>query len=116
MVVTFQIPIREDGDRGNGQLHPPFRWKLLQNALYEGFGGWTRGADVKEGMWKDTETSHPVRDRTQRTYKVDVPVERLDEIKALLRRACITFAQKAIRAEIRGEAHYLSEESDDHPL
>ncbi len=115
VVVIFQIPIREDADKGSGKLHPPFRWNLLLNALYERYGGWTRQADIKEGMWRD-EKSRPVHDKTQRSYKVDVPQERLDEIKALLARACNTFMQNAIRVEIRGEAHYVSEAPNDEQL
>jgi len=115
VVVSFQIPIREDADKGNGKLHQPFRWKLLHDAIYERFGGWTRQADIKEGMWRD-EQDRPVRDKTQRSYKVDVPEERLDELKTLLSRACNTFMQKVIRVEIRGEAHYVSEAPNDEQL
>ena len=45
-----------------------------------------------------------------------MPEERLDEIKALLARACNTFVQRAIRVEIRGLAHYVTEGTHDHGL
>lgn len=114
IVVIFQIPIREDDDKGSGKLHPPFRWRALHDALYTNFGGWTRGGTV-QGVWRDPEKNRPVHDKS-RTYEVDVPEERLDEIKGLLRRACLTFVQKCIRVKIDGKALYLSEEPHDESL
>ena len=115
IVVTFLIPIREDPVIGNGQLHPPFRWKALQDALIERFGGWTTSTAEAHGAWVDPSTNEPVEDRS-RVFEMDVDEDRLDEIRALLRRACRTFVQQCIRVVILGRAEYIEGCPDDEPL
>lgn len=130
--VWFQVPLREDGDKRRraressrrtrnrragpplGPLHPPFRWKALEDSLTRTFGGWTREPDV-EGEWFDDEQGKAVRERS-RAYTVDVPDDRLDELEALLRRACVTFVQKCIRMVVNGRARLIREESNEEPL
>jgi hypothetical protein len=47
VLVEFQIPITEDKTIGNAKLHPPYRWKRLQNVLFERFEGLTFTGLVK---------------------------------------------------------------------
>lgn len=131
LTARFQVPIQEDTDKAarsgarrrrstrTGQarpvLHPPFRWRLLENALTEQFGGWTRLAGTAEGEWFDPEQGKAVRERS-RVYEVDVSEERVGDLEALLRRCCITFVQKCIRLVVDGRARYVKEESNDEPL
>lgn len=115
IVVTFLVPIREDPGTGNGEPHPPFRWKALQDALQESFGGWTTPSGEVRGVWIDPATNQPVED-TSRVFEVDVDEERLDEIRALLRRVSVTFVQQCIRVTILGRAEYIEGGSDDVPL
>lgn len=129
--VWFQVPLREDGDKRLrarktprsrtrrakpllGPLHPPFRWKLLEATLTRTFGGWTRQPDV-EGEWFDDEQGQAVRERS-RAYSVDVPDERMDELEALLRRACVTFVQKCVRMVVNGRARLIREGKHEEPL
>lgn len=114
LVVTFLIPIREDSEIGSGRLHGPHRWKALENAIYKAFGGVT-GRDRTSGLWRSPKTGNPVRD-VSRVFEVDVPEDRLDAVRALLRRAYKTFVQQTIRVVIRGEADYISGGPDDEPL
>ncbi|MBX3466153.1 MAG: hypothetical protein KF878_04540 [Planctomycetes bacterium] len=97
-----------------GPLHPPFRWRLLEASLTRTFGGWTREPDV-EGEWFDDEQGRAVRERS-RAYSVDVADERLGELEALLRRACVTFVQKCIRMVVSGRARLIREDEDEEPL
>ncbi len=115
VVVQFLIPVREDPVAGNGQLHPPFRWKSLQDALARTFGGWTTPSGEIHGAWIDPQTKDEVRD-TSRMFEVDVDEERLDEVRALLRRACRTFVQKCVRMVILGRAEYIEGGPNDEPL
>jgi hypothetical protein len=128
--VWFQVPLREDADKrfrdreGRprrasrkqvvGPLHQPFRWRLLEDTLTRTFGGWTREADV-EGEWFDDEQGQAVRERS-RVYSVDVPDDRLDELVALLRRACVTFVQKCIRLVVAGRTRLIREEKNEESL
>jgi hypothetical protein len=77
------------------------------------FGGWTRQPDV-EGEWFDDEQGQAV--RGSRAYSVDVPDERMDELEALLRRACVTFVQKCVRMVVDGRARLIREEKHEEPL
>ena len=51
-----------------------------------------------------------------RVYEVDVSPDHLDTVRAVLRRACVTFAQKCVRIVVRGEAEYVQEGETDGPL
>jgi hypothetical protein len=115
VVVTFQIPITEDRTVGTGLRHSPFRWKALQNALYERFGGWTRLPGETTGVWKDRKTGKPVRDRC-RVFQVDVVADRVEELREVLRRACLTFVQQEIRAIVDGRPEYLGASPSHEPL
>ena len=115
IVVTLLIPVREDPVIGNGQLHPPFRWKALQDALTQSFGGWTTPSGEVHGVWIDPKTNVPVED-TSRVFEVDVDEESLDEIRSLVRRACRTFVQQCVRVVILGRAEYIEGGPDDEPL
>ena len=114
VVVAFQIPLREDEEIGQGSLHPPFRWKALMDTLYVSFDGWTEVGEWP-GVWKSEKTGAAVHD-VSRAFQVDVDEARLDEIRALLRRACKTFVQQSLRVIIRGESEYLEGGPDDEPL
>lgn len=115
LVVQFLIPVREDSEIARGELHPPFRWKALEDAIERAFGGWTTHAGQVRGVWVDPDTGTPVHD-ISRVYEVDVDEERIEETRLLLRRACRTFAQKCIRVVIRGYVEYLEPQSHDEPL
>jgi hypothetical protein len=115
VVATFQIPLTEDRTLGKGTRHPAFRWKRLENALYERFGGWTRDPGETTGVWKDRTSGKPVRDRC-RTFHVDLTSDRVRELRTLLRRACLTFLQQEIRAVIDGKPEYLRAGRRHEPL
>jgi hypothetical protein len=115
VVVTFQIPITEDKTVGSGAPHSPFRWKTLQDALYEQFGGWTSLPGRTAGVWKDRKTGKPVRDRC-RLFQVDLEENRVDELREILRRACLTFVQQEIRAIVDGKPEYLGASPGHEPL
>lgn len=115
VVAMFQIPITEDGTVGSGRRHPTFRWKSLENALYEHFGGWTRLPGETSGMWKDRMTGEPARDRC-RWFQVDLDSARVEDLRELLRRACVTFVQQEIRVVVDGKPEYIKGSPSHDPL
>lgn len=115
IVVTFLIPLREDPGIGNGQLHPPFRFIALQDALTESFDGWSMHTGEVEGQWTNPKSGKTVLDKS-RMFEVDVDEERIEEIRSILRRACHTFVQQTIRVVILGRADYIEGGQDDEPL
>ncbi len=113
--VRFQIPLEGNPELGSGKKHRPFQWQLLKDALFGTFGvGATLPPDVS-GVWQDPE-SGKVHEEESRVFIIDVEESRLDEIRRILRRACRTFEQKAVRVVIRGEVEYLEACPNDPPL
>jgi hypothetical protein len=49
-------------------------------------------------------------------FQVDVEHERLEEVRLLLRQACLTFVQQTVRAVIDGRPEYLTPGPEDEPL
>jgi hypothetical protein len=110
-VCVFLIPVVRDSDR---QPHPPILWRLLQDALLGRFDGMSgpetvvhyRTVDPVAGTWSPAAGPEPVEDLSRR-YTVAIPEDRLDDLRALLRRAGNSFDQRAIYLEVAGYAEFL---------
>ena len=110
-VCVFLVPVVRDSDR---KPHPPILWRLLQDALvkmFEGLGGpetvlYYRTPDPVPGSWSPGQGEEPVEDLS-RKYTVALPAERVDELRALLRRAGNSFDQRVMYLEVAGYAELL---------
>lgn len=116
-VCTFLIPVVRDSDRTTP--HRPLLWRLRQDALLT-FGGLTgpepvryyRKPDAVPGTWRPEEGKQPVED-SSRKYTVAVPADRVDELRALLRKAGNSFDQRVIHLEVGGYAEHLEVRPED---
>lgn len=116
-VCVFLVPLARDSDR---QPHAPILWRLLQDGLLRLFGGFTgpdtvlyyRHREPARGIWSPAVGEMPVEDLS-RKYVVAVPQERIDELRALLRRVGNSFDQRAIYLEVAGYAELLEVQPED---
>lgn len=110
-VCVFLVPIVRDSDR---HPHPPILWRLLEDALialFEGLGGpetvlFYRTPEPVSGLWSPEPGEAPVEDRSRR-YTVAVDVGRVEELRALLRRAGNSFDQRVMYLEVAGHAELI---------
>lgn len=93
----------------DGKPHRPKTWLWLERALFA-FGGMTRAPD-HAGGYLDPDTGEPVWDRS-RKYIVAMPHARVDELRALLCRACGEFGQKCIYLSVAGRVEFIRGPSD----
>ncbi len=116
-VCAFLIPVVRDSDR---RPHPPLAWRLLQDALLRTFGALTgpegvlyyRSPEAVPGAWRPEKGEEPVADLSRR-YTVAVPADRVDALRALLRRAGNSFDQRVIYLEVGGYAELLEVRPED---
>lgn len=102
----FLLPIVRNSDGGP---HPSVLWRLLEEALSEGWGGWTgpesvqwgRKKDVVPGGWKPEGADAPIADEN-RKYTVFMPPAELDTLRSLLRKAANSFDQQEILLSVHG--------------
>jgi hypothetical protein len=98
-------------------------WRLLQDALLKAFGAVTgpetvlyyRNPEPVPGAWRPGEGREPVEDLS-RKYTVAIPADRVDELRALLRRAGNSFDQQVMYLEVRGYAELLEVRPEDGSL
>jgi hypothetical protein len=110
-VCVFLVPLVRDSDR---RSHPPILWRLLEDALielFEGLGGpetvlFYKRPEPVSGLWSPELGETPVEDRS-RKYTVAVDAGRVEELRALLRRAGNSFDQRVMYLEVAGYAELL---------
>jgi hypothetical protein len=114
---SFLIPVVRDSDR---LPHPAILWRLLQDAMLKAFGGLTgpeavlyyRTPSGVPGTWLPSGGEASVEDES-RKYTVAVPADRIDDLRALLRRAGNSFGQRVIYLTVAGQAELLDVRPED---
>jgi len=115
VICEFVIPLVRDGDRSP---HQPSAWSALHDALFRCFDGFMgpqavyRIRDGTPGQYR-SETKGRVEDEC-RQYRIGMPRDRVDELRALLRKAANTFDQEEIFLVIlEGDMDFLSATEED---
>jgi len=108
---SFLIPLRRDRNLSDGRAHAKKAWKWLENELYE-FDGATLANTTFEGWYLDRDTRTRERDISWK-YFVALPRSDVERLRALLRRACVVFAQKCIYLSVAGRVEFVWRRSDE---
>ncbi len=103
------MPIREDANVGNGELHSHDKWEWLREELYARFGGWNIAPNLYPGGWIDPETGERIEDESRKHF-VDFKREDLNKMRRFIKKVAIVFKQKCIRFEHEGEVEYILRE------
>jgi hypothetical protein len=107
---SFLIPLRRDSILSDGRPHRRKTWAWLDGEL-SAFGGGSRAPEPYEGWYRDRETGERVNDRS-RKYFVAVSRAQLEELRGLLRQACVEFQQKTIYLSVAGRVEFVEAEGD----
>jgi hypothetical protein len=109
--VSFLIPEIRDSDR---RLHQPIAWRLLQDEIrrrfpqgHSGPENFHRAVDLVPGEYSEGPDDPPVNDRSRR-YILSLPETRVDEMKELLRKAAVTFDQRAMYLSVAGVVEFVT--------
>jgi hypothetical protein len=112
---SFLIPIIRDSDKSP---HQPLAWRALQDMVrrefIEGHSGpesvsmvmFYKDVKLTPGEYLDTEQDKPVPDVSRR-YTIAIAEARLDDLRAILRKAANTFDQKCIYLSVAGHAELV---------
>ena len=74
--------------------------------MYDDFGGDTRSLERQEGWYQDPDTGERVTDLSHK-YTVALPRAEVGRLRALLREACVQFAQKCIYLSVAGHVEFV---------
>jgi hypothetical protein len=103
---SFFIPIRRDAGLSDGELHSSDAWEWLDDELYAQFGARTIAPGYYEGFYQDPDTKKRVPDQS-RKYIVAVTGSAVDQLRALLAKACVAFQQKCIYLSVAGQVEFV---------
>ena len=108
--TSFLIPLTEDKDIGNGELHPLSRWLELERKLFKNFKGYTRARGGYDGCWEeDSDTKREVYDTSKR-YFVALRPKDLKKMKAFLKTMASIFKQKEIYFVRGGKVDFIKKD------
>lgn len=108
---TFLIPLRRDKNLSDGKRHGETAWQWLEDRLYPFRGGTCDKLPVS-GWYIDRDTQSVVWDDSWR-YTVAVPRAWVRRLRAVLRAACVVFAQKCIYLSVAGHAEFVGRQKDE---
>lgn len=105
----FLVPIREDKEVGDGQLHKPEKWKNLQDALYRRFGGHTHERRIHYVLGLEGDYADGARRVVDESRKYVVALERqkLSDMRCFLEGVADDFRQKEIYFHVAGPVEFI---------
>lgn len=111
---SFLIPLRQDKNLSDGDLHSTETWDWLDDLLWDRFDGLTIAPGTYAGSYKDPDTGERVGDESRR-YVVALAEGRIDELREVLASACLVFRQKCIYLSVAGRVSFVEGSSHGEP-
>ncbi len=100
------IPTLRDSEISDGEPHGVAAWQWLEERILERFGGFTIAPGEYPGIWKSALTSSRVSDRSKKYY-VAIAMTKVDELRAIVREACVVFQQQCLYLSVAGHVEFI---------
>ena len=107
----FFVPVVRNSDK---QPHQPSAWSALGIAIRRVFPAghsgpeiFYRGDALIPGEYEDCPGEPPIQDSSRR-YLLAIPEAKIDDLRALLRKAANTFDQMAMYLAVKGDVEFVS--------
>ncbi|REJ72010.1 MAG: hypothetical protein DWQ29_22205 [Planctomycetota bacterium] len=107
----FLVPIRGDAALSDGSVHAPEQWEWLRAEIWSQFGGVTESPGLHVGFYQNPDTEEMVTDESRR-FTVAVQEHEVDNLRDLMREACVMFCQKCIYLSIAGRVEFIERSND----
>src|SRR5690349_11133269 len=101
----FLIPIRRDVEISDGELHTPDAWDWLEDELMTAFDGWHVLSEPGRGAWRSG--AGKVNLDLSYRYTAAITKRQLGDLRAILRAACVRFAQQCIYLSVAGAVEFV---------
>jgi hypothetical protein len=112
----FFVPIVRNSDK---KPHQPSAWNALGNAIrrvfptgHSGPETFYRGDSLVPGEYEDVPGIPPINDISRR-YLLAIPEAKVDDLRALLRKAANTFDQLAMYLSVKGDVEMVPAKEED---
>ena len=103
---SFLIPLQRDAEIADGKAHARSAWKWLHRELGLAFEAMTIAPGEYTGVWPSPLSKKNVSDKSKK-YTIAIPRQRVQELRAILQKACVVFAQQSLYLSVAGNVEFI---------
>jgi hypothetical protein len=102
----FLIPVCRDAEIADGETHELESWQWLENQLLAQFSGWSKASELFQGAWRSSASGKVTHDTSIR-YFAAVHKSKLNDLRGILKLACIEFGKQCIYLSVAGVVEFV---------